>query len=338
MDILPNEHPSEVDQLSQGPATRAISGFWRRVLAFTLDGIILGIVGFIIGIPFFDAFARLGGWGKLIGFFLALLYFGLLNSSVGNGQTIGKRLLKVEVVDKQGKYIAPGLSIFRYAILAVPFFLNGALIPPSLIASPLGYLLGLLVFGLGLAIIYLYVFNRRTRQSVHDLACGTFVVRTFPKGEVSIAPMWRPHLVIIGAWFAVVLVGLFVVQIIAQKGVFPGLRATQEAIVSSGKVHAATLSVGQTWNTSNAGRAKTTYLSSNAIWKERPTAVEPAAKDVAKIILEHYPDVMAKDTLVVTVTYGYDIGIASAWRNRTFRHSPVEWKTLIESSLSTNKL
>jgi uncharacterized RDD family membrane protein YckC len=317
---------SEDQQTSPTFEERVISGFWQRILAFALDGVFLGLIGFAAGIFFYDHLAHLGGWGRLLGFCVALAYYGVLNSSIGNGQTIGKMIVKVEVVDSRGEHISPRLSILRYAILAVPFFLNGAIIPPSLIASPFGYLVGLLVFGFGGAIIYLYIFNRRTRQSLHDLACGTFVVRGIPKGDVRVSPIWKPHVVFISIWFALVIVAMIVMQNIAHKGVFPGLIATQQAIMSTGKVHTATLSVGKTWRASGENSTEATHVASNAIWKRRPADYEAAAREVALVILDHYPDIMTKDVLAVTVTYGYDIGIARAWRNQTFQHPPLEWK------------
>lgn len=40
---------------------RLVCGFWRRLFAFIVDGILLGIFGIIIGTIFFDFFAGLGG-------------------------------------------------------------------------------------------------------------------------------------------------------------------------------------------------------------------------------------------------------------------------------------
>jgi uncharacterized RDD family membrane protein YckC len=83
-------------------AKAVISGFWRRLLAFIFDGVLLGLVGVILGLLLFDSLARLGGWGRLIGFCHALVYFGVLNSAIGGGQTIGKRIMKIQVVDRTG--------------------------------------------------------------------------------------------------------------------------------------------------------------------------------------------------------------------------------------------
>jgi len=52
----------------------------------------------LIGATLFDQLSHLGGWGRLVGFCIAILYFGTLNSVVGKGQTLGKRILKIHVI------------------------------------------------------------------------------------------------------------------------------------------------------------------------------------------------------------------------------------------------
>lgn len=319
---------SEAPPIPEDSDRRAISGFWRRVLAFIIDGLLLGLVGVICGLLLFDPLAQLGGWGRLVGFFVALVYFGILNSAVGKGQTVGKRLMKIEVVDRSGRHIPLARSLLRYTILGTPFFLNGVMIPPSVMMSPVGYLIGFVLFGLGGAIIYLYVFNRRTRQSLHDLIVGSFVTKTSPPGEV-IGSIWRPHLVVVGVWLMAV-VGLSVAMTgLSQKGVFPGLLDVQKAIQASGKVHMATVNVGKSWQIVNGSRSEATYFHSNAIWKQRPEDEESAARSVASMILHNYPDIADKDVLTVNITYGYDIGIARAWKSNTFSHSPSEWQRML---------
>ena len=113
-------------EMGMPPAHRTISGFWRRLLAIVLDGLILGIVGFVSGLFFFDFYARLGSWGRMIGFGVDSIYFGVLNSGIGKGQTVGKRIMKIEVTNKFGEHITLGQSLLRNTILGAPFFLNGA--------------------------------------------------------------------------------------------------------------------------------------------------------------------------------------------------------------------
>ena len=48
---------------SMEPTYRIISGFWRRLLGFIIDGLCLGLTGLVLGLFLFDSFARLAGWG-----------------------------------------------------------------------------------------------------------------------------------------------------------------------------------------------------------------------------------------------------------------------------------
>ena len=70
-----------------------IAGFWRRAGAGIADLIVLVLVGFAIGFVAEDFLARLGQWGVVVGIVIGVTYFGVMNSAMGNGQTLGKRLL-----------------------------------------------------------------------------------------------------------------------------------------------------------------------------------------------------------------------------------------------------
>jgi len=324
---------TNVEPPTVGPNQRIISGFWNRLLALILDGFCLGLIGLVIGLFLFDPLARVGGWGRLLGFTIAMVYFGLLNSAIGKGQTIGKRIMKIEVVDRAGNHLSVGRSFLRYIVLGIPFFLNGALISSDVMISPIGYLIGFILFGAGGSIIYLYVCNRLTRQSLHDLAVGSFVVKSSPTGPV-VDSIWRPHLIVVGIWLLAV-IGLFVVLTgLSKKGIFPELLAVQREIQSSGKVHTVTVTVGKSCSIIDGNRSETSYLQSNAIWKDRPHNNEIAAQWVASVILKNYAEIMAKDVLAVTITYGYDIGIARAWKTEQFQHSPSEWQEIMATSSS----
>ena len=292
-----------------------------------IDSAVLGIAGLILGFLLFDFFAHLGGWGRLVGFGIALLYFGTLNSVVGGGQTLGKVLLGIEVVDAAGNHISLGRSALRYTVLAAPFFLNGAMISPSVLIAPVMWLLGFLIFGLGGAIIYLIVFNRNTRQSIHDLVAGTYVVRSSSGDRVAAKPVWRGHLIVIGAWCVAVFLGMAVVgPRLAKTDLFSDLLAVQNAVQSSGKVHFATINVGATWTWRNGTKAEQTFAQSSVFLKQRPEDNEATAGEIASIILATSPEISKRDVLGVSVAYGYDIGIARASVSGYFRHSPSEWQ------------
>jgi uncharacterized RDD family membrane protein YckC len=312
----------------QGPAQAVISGFWRRLLAFILDGLLLGLVGFVLGLFWFDPLARLGGWGRLLGFCVALVYFGLLNSAIGGGQTFGKRVMKVRVVDRSGQPISPGRSFLRYTVLGAPYFLNHLLIPPSVTMSPIGLLIVFILLGFGGAIVYLYIFNRGTRQSLHDLVAGTFVTRTTPPGQV-VGSIWRPHLIVVGGWFMAVIGFCVAMADLSRQGVFPGLLKVSKGIQATGKVHMAEVFVGKTWSIGGSNRKETSYFKANVVCKVPPFDRKDVAQEIASIVLRVYPEAKDMDVIAVTIAYGYDIGLASAWKSQLIRHSPSEWRDIL---------
>ncbi|HSH39809.1 MAG TPA: RDD family protein [Chthoniobacterales bacterium] len=129
-----------------------VAGFWRRLLGFFLDTLLLSVPAFVAGVFLFDQFAALGNWGRLVGLVIALVYFGVLNSSIGGGQTVGKRCFRTRTVDNANHSIDLGRSILRFNVIALPFFLNGA---PGLQFAPWWVLTlaGIVIFGFGGTII-----------------------------------------------------------------------------------------------------------------------------------------------------------------------------------------
>jgi len=329
-----------------GKSSQLICGFWKRLLAFIIDGIILGLLGLAIGTLFFDFFAEIGGLGLLIGFAIALLYFGVQNSSVCYGQTIGKRILKIKVVDNKAKNISLQRSFARFMILGPPYFLNGVLLPPNLMNNYfLSLLLGLIIF-FGLAgIIYLYIFNRNTRQSLHDLVVGTYVINSPITKKLSFHPkaLWRGHLVVLSTIFVVVLITItIVVPKLSQTEFFKELLIVQNKIMSSGLVHSVKVSTGKSFRmkagTNRDSKGEITHVAINAVLKKKPSDYVMPINKIAKIVLDNYPPIKGKDTFVVTVSYGYDIGIARVWKSQMQSHSPKEWRDLLSRQFEKSKL
>ena len=281
----------------------------------------LTLVGILPGLFAFDFLAGLGGWGRLIGFVVGLLYFGVYNSAIGNGQTLGKRLMNIRVVDVSGKTIGILRSLVRYALLGTPFFLNGAMLPSNIQLSWLGYLIGMVVFGLGGAIVYLAVFNRRTRQSVHDLAVGTFVVcvagESVPRKSV-----WHRHYAVLGVMGLAAVVAMMFVPKLTQLGPFPRLLELQQAIQNTGLVHTNSVMVGKNGSSSGGTQKETSYLQVQLVMRERPKDNKTTAKEIGRVILQTYPEVRARDAISISIVYGYDIGIASSWIRENFNTSP----------------
>jgi hypothetical protein len=222
-------------------------------------------------------------------------------------------------------------------ILGTPYFLNCALLPPNLVNNFIvSLLLGLVVF-FGLAgIVYLYIFNRNTRQSLHDLVVGTYVISLSNSERTSFHPkdLWKGHLAVLSMIFITVIIATtVVVPKLTQTEHFKELLIVQNRIMSSGFVYSTNVSAGKSFGTKAAtnGNEKfeITHLSINAVLKNKPSDYEVPINKLAKIVLESYPPIMEINNLVIKVSYGYDIGIARAWKTQMQSRSAKEWRNLI---------
>ena len=125
-----------------------IAGFWRRFFAWFVDSIILGVIGQIIGIAFASFFFSIGPYGRPIGLLFIIPYFGIMNSKIGGGQTLGKRWLKIAVRNNNNEPIELWRSIIRISLLALPALFNSWAIP-IFQNYFVAWLVSLLIFGLG---------------------------------------------------------------------------------------------------------------------------------------------------------------------------------------------
>lgn len=301
--------------------TAAPAGVWRRLGAFAIDGVLVGLAGVLAGTVFYESFVRLGVWGRLLGFVIGLAYFAPLNSRLGGGQTLGKRMLGIRVIGADGAPLTMPRALLRYAVIGTPWFLNGAAYPPALLMSPAIYLLSLAIFGLGLATIYLFFFNRPTRQSLHDLVVGSYVVRADTPGLIDKVPLWRTHRVVVAIIFVVAAITPLLTARLATSEPFVGIMESLRAVSATpGVTHAG---VSRGWSSDGNGRV--TYLQITA-WLAEPRIQDAElARRLARTAIEADPSVLKLQVLQVLLVYGYDIGIASAHRSQAYNSPPAVW-------------
>jgi len=137
-------------------AAATYGGFWRRLVALILDGLIYGIPSTIVAL-IISAVTGINErpLNSLIGFVFGLAYFTYLWSN-NNGQTLGYQALGIRLVRVDGTPVTAGLAAGRYVLIEVSFAL--CLIPAIVSAF---------MVGLG-----------QRKQAIHDLIVGTLVVRT----------------------------------------------------------------------------------------------------------------------------------------------------------------
>jgi uncharacterized RDD family membrane protein YckC len=310
-------------------ASTQLSGFWRRVAALAIDLILLGVPLFVVGIVFFDWAVRLGFWGRAIGFVVALGYFATMNSAASDGQTLGMRILDIKVVGRDGLPISIARAAVRYCIIAVPYFLNGvwfgAVRATPIAIYVLGPLLCLIVIGGSGSIAYLYIFNRRTRQSLHDLVTGSFVVRAASTGQMPLS-LAHLHLVVIGCWgLATMMAVPLLVQLPVFNSVFVPLLPIQNEIAARPDVRSAQVTAGTSYFASTSGSSSASYLNVSAQLRQRPDNPEAVLLSIAQTVRAAAPNFLGRDLLAVHIAYGFDFGVANWTLRNNDSGRPADW-------------
>ncbi|MDB5361154.1 MAG: hypothetical protein JWO51_2451 [Rhodospirillales bacterium] len=305
---------------------RLIAGFWRRIGAFLIDGLVLGLVGVILGWIFYDALASLGSLGHIIGWVIAIAYLAPMNSWIGDGQTIGKRVVGIKVVGFDGQAIGFGRSMVRSAVLATPVLLNGCSFSigtnePSLTLTALGCLMSLIVFG-GLASeLYLYLFNIGTRQTLHDLAAGTVVVTETSEAAIEHRTP-KLHRAIVASLLVLAATGPLLLLNQRPDPALSEILALVQSLpdVSNARVAHQTFYL----KTTDAALKSNEAIVVVAVLSHVSVSLEAEAGLIAQQVLSK-PDLVPGIPLAITVIHGFDLGIASSSATFSRSRTAQEW-------------
>lgn len=207
--------------------------FWKRIGAYYIDTlIVLKIAGLLIGTVGASLWYEIAGYGILAGAVVYLLYFGLMNSVLCGGQTIGKKLFAINVVDKNNEFISVGKSFLRAFIFVVCVYAVGAFSSALVTVMPEYHIfdiknifpLTVLLF-LYLVFVLIFIFNKN-RQTLHDFPVKSFVTSK-ENTKILYAEKTDITIIIVSVIIALIfsapmLAGSFAAKnIIKQKTVFP---------------------------------------------------------------------------------------------------------------------
>jgi uncharacterized RDD family membrane protein YckC len=305
-----------------------IAGFWRRFFAWLVDTLILGVMGQIIAITFSSFFFSIGPYGRPIGLLFIIPYFGMMNSKIGGGQTPGKRWMKVAVRNRNNESIEVWRSIIRISLLALPALFNGWAVP-IFQNYVLAWFLSIFVFGLGGAIFYTMVFNRKARQGIHDLVLGTYVVHLPEKPIESFPVTSRIHWIIVSIWIGIVTIGslamVFVAPSIISKTPFASAKNLYDILQDDPRF----FTVGVKDQTFYGSNGKTSRSLNITVWqkgKVSENAREEMVNGIVKTVLDHGKNITDYDGIRINITSAYDIGIASGQRSFWVTNSIEGWR------------
>jgi uncharacterized RDD family membrane protein YckC len=130
------------------------AGFWVRFVATLIDSILLGLISGVLSFALSFSLAEganeiISLLANIIGLVISIGYYVVYQQK--NGQTIGKKVMNIKVVDYNGK-------------------------TPTMFSFFLREIIGKTISGLILFIGYFMVIWDKRKQALHDKIAGTFVV------------------------------------------------------------------------------------------------------------------------------------------------------------------
>lgn len=138
-----------------------------RFGAYIIDGIFLYIAAMAF-YPFSGAVLALGNWAPVPFWLLAFSYYFVSDSRWMNGQTIGKQVLKLKLVDARGAPPSFQVAALRAAVAA--FLSASTALPASMVLEVIQSIVGLI--GIGAFLVFIHP----QRRTLLDLLSGTAVI------------------------------------------------------------------------------------------------------------------------------------------------------------------
>jgi uncharacterized RDD family membrane protein YckC len=313
-------------------STYKIAKFWIRPLAFLIDVLLLVAIGFVLGLLLKEYFISLKGNGIFIGFLISLLYFTFCSSTICKGQTLGKLIFRIKTLDSKDNYLPVWKSFLRSLVLTTPYFFLNYSIPGLSESSIFSVILFDLLFFLLIGFLYFYLFNKYTRQTIHDFAVNSYVVSTKETMEIDRQQV-KPMIYYLYLSISILLIIVFVIfsptRIYTKK-------YSEEKIVSSKlnqieNITKCTLSMSiaksfdfklsQTYKILICDLYVIREIDKNPENHENNSLI----KEATSIILENYSDLTTINNITVRINRGYDIGIYRSNQKVEMVKTPDEW-------------
>lgn len=306
-----------------------IAKFWSRIFAATIDLLLLVLFGYLLVIIFQNHFTINGILGNSIGFTITVLYFTLFNSNLVNGQTIGKKLLNIHVIDINSEKLSLKKSFYRSLFIFLPFFLNNFTIPIQSILMFLNNFIKTFIVIYSTSIPLVYIINRKTRQSVYDLLLGSLVVDVKRSEEpVFIENISKKSLNVVGS----ILIVLSIVILFNANWHKPDYKNSLTLFNKLYNIDGIT----KVWLNTKYLQfpTGTTTIYEVKLWVDKlPEGYledNKVVKEVVKLTLANNPDFMKYDKINIVFIKEFNIGIAYNINNMIADDTPQGWMKLIE--------
>lgn len=309
--------------VTENSGRTAVIGFWKRFFSDGLDAFILGLLGFMLFFlaPVFNILGEKGWW---IGLVVAFLYAGISQSAIGNGQSLAKRLLGIQVIKRDGTFMSLPESFLRYSVLA--FIAYGGWILAGLTASfpflKQDWLLtffGLIQMFCFLGVVLIVPFHP-LKQGLHDLLVNTVVVRVgsfAPERIEALRDVRRER----RAYVIILVIVVFLVVATGTIKIFwTDTDTLSKLFQTSRRIEEVTSfqNVGFKYNMTSEELVLTGFMPESK-FKDKDT-LKAEVKKAVDVLMADRP-VQTDFIIIFEVRTGYNIGISSSYYRQVFRFS-----------------
>lgn len=301
----------------------------KRFLAFVLDMIIISVVGYISGLLLENFYMKLGNYGKIVGAVVVLIYFGIFDSRICKGQSIGKKICKIKVVNRNSEYISISKSFLRSLWIFLLILLNGTSFTNSKYL-PLVVILGTIMFSIGLLEIYFFIFNKKTIQTFHDLLTDTFVSSLQTQGEIEYKN--NKKTIYFSSVVPLLVLSLSIGANIAAKKTYLNefieiINVVQEKL----PVHHTVITREIKKIVTKEGISQNNYVIVNTYKNIKSDDDKELAIKIALEVFNSNFIFNENELLSIVINSGYNIGIASKNNNQRYNGTVEQWKYAIKS-------
>lgn len=287
------------------------SGFFLRFIAFCIDSVILAVAGLLAGFVFFDKLASMGPLCRLLGFLAGGLYFGLMDSALFKGASIGKKICGLMVVSVSGRFLTFSQSLGRFLPVGLSILFSNWILGLNSFSWLFNVVSSLVVYGVFASDLYLLFFHGKNGQLLHDAAFASCVVK---KAEPAVCDAGleinQKYVIYAILFFSFLLpaVSTPLVDTVDDSALDKVLKAEQQI---SGLYNVSVR--GKTVSTSGA-IADDSYLVSGAVRKAGDFNQGMMVK-IAQKTMDALPVDAPPRRLEIVLYYGFDLGVVRSSRS-----------------------
>ncbi len=305
-----------------------VAGFWIRLLSDLIDAFVLGAIGFVLAKIFRGPLLRLGENAAILGAPLTLVYMGVLQSHIGGGQTVAKRLLGLRVLRLDGNFLTLDRALVRWGLMGVMSYGGSVAIALSL-ALPFLNLQALsaalagaqlaLFLGCGLLVPF-----HPLKRGLHDLVTGSIVIRGGRVPGDHLAKLQnarRDRALVIGS-IAVAVLGT-AAGLLAFRDVPANLKSATTVVESIKELGVQNPGVGDTFISGPGGRfhriIATGYVPTNDDGSPR---IDNPEDRILALVRNGMP-LAGVDSIVISLRRGINVGVYHSYELTTRVEPPV---------------